>query len=472
MNHTGREFRFDEISIFCVLQDLWKYIWVIVLAAAAAWLAVTGVLRLLYVPEYTVSATIAVNAKGNNSVYASLPLANEMAGVFAEVFQSDAMKEKIAEDLGESTFEDTVQAQVMEETNLISIQITSRNPRRAYMAVHSALHNYDEVSDYLISNATLRVIRQPEAPYEPSNPMKIGRLQGMAVLLGAVGACGLIALVSVMRFTVRTRTGARRNLDGRILETIPFERKNKTFRGAVQKEKKSLLISSALVSMPFGESVRKAATKIDQLMKQKHQNVLLVTSVAENEGKSSVAANLALALAEKGKKVLLIDGDLKKPAQYKIFEKETKGRKFLSDYLQKKAEIKDVLTYEKKEHIFTVFQEKSIRNAGKYLDSTAMKALIDAGRKKMDYVIIDTPPMSVSSDAEMMLELADSAVLVARQDWTDIRAVNEAVDTIQKAKVDFAGFILNAFYREKLFPNSREHSYYYGYHRTDSGGEV
>lgn len=469
--NTKREFRFDEISILCVLQDLLKYIWVIVLSAAAAWLAVTGVMSFLYVPEYTVSATIAVNAKGNNSVYKSLPLANEMAGVFAEVFQSDALKEKIAEDLGESTFEDTVQAEVMEETNLISLQITSRNPRRAYMAVHSALHKYDEVSDYLISNATLRVIQQPEAPYEPSNRIQIGRFQGMAVLLGASGACGLIALVSVMRFTVRTRTGARRNLDGRILETIPYERKNKTIRGVMQKEKKSLLISSALVSMPFGESSRKAATKIDQLMKQKEQKVLLVTSVAENEGKSSVAANLALALAEKGKNVLLIDGDLKKPALYKIFEKETKGRKFLSDYLQKKAEIKDVLTYEKKEQIFAVFQEKSIRNAGKYLDSASMKALINAGRKKMDYVILDTPPMSVSSDVEIMLELTDSAVLVVHQDWTDIRAVNEAVDTIQKAKVDFTGFVLNAFYREKLFRPVRESSYY-GYGRTDSNEEV
>lgn len=197
----------------------------------------------------------------------------------------------------------------------------------------------------------------------------------------------------------------------------------------------------------------------------------MVTSVAENEGKSSVAANLALALAEKGRRVMLIDVDLKKPALYKVFEKKEENRKYLSDYLDKKAEIKDVLIYEKKEKIYTVFQEKSIHNAARYLDSMEMKALIDAGRKKMDYIILDTPPMSVSSDAELMLKMADNAVLIVRQDWTDVRAANDASDTIRQAGVDFTGFILNAFLKEHLWSSLREHSYY-GYGRTDGSEEV
>ena len=163
--------------------------------------------------------------------------------------------------------------------------------------------------------------------------------------------------------------------------------------------------------------------------------------------------------------------DLKKPALYKVFEKKEENRKYLSDYLDKKAEIKDVLIYEKKEKICTVFQEKSIHNAARYLDSPEMRALVDAGRKKMDYVILDTPPMSVSSDAELMLKMADNAVLIVRQDWTDVRAANDASDTIRQAGVDFTGFILNAFLKEHPWTSLREHSYY-GYGRNFDSGEV
>lgn len=471
MKNEVREFRLDEISILCIIRDLLKNIWVILLAAAAGWFAVTGVMSFLYVPEFTAQATMAVSARGDSNAYSSLSLTNQMAGVFSEVFDSNVLKEKIAEELGEDSINETIQATVIEETNLITLQVTSENPRRAYQVIQSAIRNYDEVSDYLFSNAMLRIVQEPSVPYAPSNAMNSSRYQKLAILAGAVGAGGLIVLLSILRFTVKTREGAKRNLDGRILELIPYERKNKTVRGALRKLNKSILISSRLVSMPFGEAVRKTATRIDHHMRRRDQKVLMVTSVAENEGKSSVAANLALALAEKGRRVMLIDVDLKKPALYKVFEKKEENRKYLSDYLDKKAEIKDVLIYEKKEKIYTVFQEKSIHNAARYLDSMEMKALIDAGRKKMDYIILDTPPMSVSSDAELMLKMADNAVLIVRQDWTDVRAANDASDTIRQAGVDFTGFILNAFLKEHLWSSLREHSYY-GYGRTDGSEEV
>lgn len=469
--NEAREFKFDEISIFCIIRDLLKNLWVILLAAAAAWFAVTGMMSFRYVPEYTAQATMAVNAKGSSSAYSSLSLTNQMAGVFSEVFDSNVLKKKIAKDLGEKSIDESIRASVIEETNLITLQVTSENPRQAYMVIQSAIENYGEVSDYLFSNATLRTVQEPAVPYAPSNTMNISRIQKIAGLFGAAAVAGAIVLLSVLRFTVKTREGGKRSLDGRILEVIPYERKNKTVRGVLKKLNKSILISSTLVSMSFCEAVRKTATRLDHHMQRREQKVLIVTSVSENEGKSSVAANLALALAEKGRKVLLIDVDLKKPALYKVFEKQQENRKYLSDYLEKKAGVKDVLFYEKKERIYTVFQKKGIHNAAKYLDSPEMGALIDAGRKKMDYVILDTPPMSVSSDAELMLKMADNAVLIVRQDWTDVRATNDASDTIRQTGVDFTGFILNAFFRENLWNSFREHSYY-GYRRNDDSGEV
>lgn len=87
------EFNFDEISIYCIVRDILKNLWVILLAAAAAWFAVTGSESLLYVPEYTASATLAVSAKGNNSsAYSSLSVTNQMAEVFSEIFDSNVLR--------------------------------------------------------------------------------------------------------------------------------------------------------------------------------------------------------------------------------------------------------------------------------------------------------------------------------------------------------------------------------------------
>ena len=81
MKNEVREFRLDEISILCIIRDLLKNIWVILLAAAAGWFAVTGVMSFLYVPEFTAQATMAVSARGDSNAYSSLSLTNQMAGV-------------------------------------------------------------------------------------------------------------------------------------------------------------------------------------------------------------------------------------------------------------------------------------------------------------------------------------------------------------------------------------------------------
>ncbi|MGI6007523.1 MAG: polysaccharide biosynthesis tyrosine autokinase [Ruminococcus sp.] len=458
-----REFNLDEISLFSIIRDVIKNIWVILLAAVTAWFAVTGVEGLLYVPEYTATATLAVSARGNNSnAYSSLTLTNQMAGVFSEVFDSNVLRERIAEELGQDTIDAEISSTIIEETNLITLSVTSVNPRQAYLIIQSAIDNYDTVSDYLFSNAVLRMVQEPTVPVSPSNILNLSRIRLLGMAGAAVLSGGLIVLASVLRFTVKTKAGARRNLDGRVLETIPYERKSKTLKGLFRKRHKSILITSTLVSSGYVESIRKLATHLDHRMRRKKQKVIMVSSVAENEGKSSIAANIALALAEKGKKVMLIDTDLKKPAQYKIFDKPD-TRSSLTDYLEGKVPLKEVMFHEKKYGIYRVFQKGGVHNSVKYLDSDNMRRLIASGKRVIDYLVLDSSPMSLASDTQLLMKMSDSVLMVVRQDWTDIRAVNDAVDNIRQSGTDFSGFVLNAFHREQLFQQS--HAYrYYGYH--------
>lgn len=457
-----REFNFDEISIYHICMDLVKNVWVIILAAAAMWFGIEGAYKWMYVPEYTAQATVAVAAKGNDSgAYSSLNLTTQMAEVLSEVFQSDVLFEKIQEELGEE-LNGKLSSIVIEETNLMVLQATAENPRQAYLMLKSALKNYTTVSDYLFSNAVLRMVKEPSVPFSPSNTLYVDRIKKLGAIGGGALAAAVIVLFSVLRFTVKTKAAARRNLDGKILGKIPYEKKHHTLKEIIRRRKKSILISQVTVSMTFAESYRKLATRLESHMKRHGEKVMLITSVAANEGKSSVAANIALALAEKGRKVLLVDMDLKKPAQILIFDAKETAKVMFKDYLEGKAAAKEILNYDEKTHLYTIYQGKGIANSGSWIHSKKMKDLLNLYREKMDYIIIDSSPMGYSSDAELAMEMSDLAVLVVRQDWSDIRAINEAVDAVSQSKTDFAGFVLNAFHKEfGTYGNSGY--YYYGY---------
>lgn len=458
------ELRLEDFNLRSVCVDLLKNFWVILLAVLAAWFGIAGVYQLRYVPEYTASATVAVSSRGNSgSVYSSLSLTNEMAGVLGEVFQSDALKNTIMEDLGWDHFNGELGASVIDETNLLILSATSPSPRETYLMIQSALENYDTVSEYLFSNARLDMVKEASVPQSPSNVQNIRRIQK----IGMLGAGGLtaaaIALFSFFRLTVKTRETARRQLDGHVLGTIPYERKNRTLKAILgRRRKKALLISSSLHSMAFSESVRRISTVLEHHMKRRGQKILMVTSAEENEGKSSVAANLALALAEKGKKVLLVDGDMRKPALYKIFDRPKETGHSLSEFLEGQCSIQDVITREKS-GIFTVLQYHGIRRSGRDLNGEKMKTFLQQCRGLVDYIIIDTPPMNLATDAEIILGQVDAVALVVRQDWSDIGVINDISDVVTQSGADFAGYILNAFHREYPWQRMTSSYGYYGY---------
>lgn len=256
----------------------------------------------------------------------------------------------------------------------------------------------------------------------------------------------IVILSYLFRFTVKNTICASRQLDGTIQGVIPFEKKNGIKKE--QRAKQALLLSSPLVSMGFAEASRKAQARIEHHMKKRGLKVLQVASISENEGKSTVAANIALALAEKHKKVLLIDGDLHKPAQFKIFSKRQPGNFSLEDVLRKKADWRDAVIHDRKDQLYQIFQFHGIGNSSGILDMDRLTELMKEWREEMDYIVIDSSPAAVSTDSEVWMQLADTVLLVVRQDWSDVRVINDTVDLVWQSGTDFAGFILNAFKRE------------------------
>lgn len=436
------EIDFSSVSFLGVLRELKKNWQWIVIFTLSAWLFLTGLGQLLYTPEFTVSTTLVVTDKESENNYASLSMASSMADVMAEIFQSDAMRDLVEKDTND-TMEGRITCSQVPETNLIVLNIISTDPGSAYRFMNSALTHYSEVSSHVFSNASLQVLQEPSIPTSPSNRPRFSNHKNLLTLFAGLGMCALITFLYVFRYTLKTSSKAKSVLDGTVLGVIPFEKTNK------KHGKKALLINLPIVSMAYSEAYRKIVSRIDHTLRQKDKKVLLVTSVAENEGKSTCAANIALALQEKGKKVLLIDCDFMKPAQYKIFERR----------IDKEMNGYRSIQYNEKTHLWELFLSKPVEN---HINSfiNRLKQMIEYYRSEFDYLILDSSPTKASSDAEVLMDIVDCTLMVVKEDYSDIRIINDTVDLIWQSNSKFIGFVLNSFHEQVIQNNAYGYGYY------------
>lgn len=440
----------ESLNYQGILRDLIKNWWMIVLATLSVFLFITGIGKLLYVPQYTTSSTLVVSAEGEDNTYMSLSMANEMANVIKEIFQSDALLKLVREETGTSS-QCNVSCSQIEETNLLVLTVTGNNPKDTYAFMTSALKHYDEVSDYVFANASLQILQEPSIPMAPSNSPILSNYRYHLTLLGALAMSGIIIVFYIFRYTLKSSQNASKLLDGKILGMVPYEKKkgNKNIR----KSKEPLLISSSVISLNFAEANRRVALRLEHLLKRNNQKIILITSVNENEGKSTLAANLTLALAEKNNKVLLIDGDFRKPSQYKIFNKEKNKITPIEQVLNNKITINEAIVHNKRHKFDELFAFHELIDPSNILNNNFLKKLMNNVKAEYDYIIIDCPPTVVATDAEIWMEISDTTVLVVRQDWSDIRVINDTVDLIWQAGGDFSGFVLNSFIEEKTHHN-------------------
>ncbi|MBQ5608071.1 MAG: P-loop NTPase, partial [Oscillospiraceae bacterium] len=376
-------FHFDELHIPIILLDILKNAWLVVLAVIVACIGVFAYSNMAHRPVYATETTFVVSPRSNGSYvgfYSSLSTANEMAGVFEEVFSSDVLKRLIKEDLGNPGLSFTVKASVAEGTNILRVSAHADSPETAHLVIQAVLRNYRRVSGYLFGDVVLDILKKPQISIVPTNPYNVKQGLLRWITLAVLVMVALISVVSVLRPTAKTLSCAKRWMGDTPLGVLP---KEKTFYLRRRHGKKSPLITDTGTSFQYTEAFLYLVHKVRHEMQRNGMKVLLVTSVAENEGKSTISANLALALAKHGDKVAYVDMDLRKPAVYKIFA--PLPREDLMTCLQQGAPAS--LDDPKRLHIIS--SSRPIPKTDKLLHSEGLVKLLDTLRDKMDFVILD-----------------------------------------------------------------------------------
>lgn len=454
-----------------LIRDILHNLWVIVLAAITGFMAVYIAAHSIYTPTYTSTATLTVRVKtGTSTKYSTLTSATDMTKIFTNVFKQKTMKGYAAENLGLSSFNGSISATAVANTNIMTVSVTSSDPERSYDLLCSVLEVYPKISNNVFDNAAIDVISTPKVPVAASSPISLAKELTVAVGAALLAAAGVVVL-SLFRDTVKSESDFTRNIDANLIGSVVHERKNLTLKDLLSRKKKSLLINNAYTSFHFTESYKKIAAKLDHMRRRHGDKVFIVASIAENEGKSTTAANIAIALAERGFSVLLLDMDFKKPALHKVLDTEVAECSDLGLLLSGETPPKDYkLVRYHKTKLYLGLNQKAHSSCGTWLSGTNVQRIITAFRKSFDFVIIDTPPMATSADAASMLGIADRLMLVVRTDVAHTADINDAILQIKSAGGKFAGCILNDVHKEfSMFGQAGydESGYYaksHGYH--------
>lgn len=439
--------RFDEINLHDLFFILLKNLWVIAILCVSAVLCFTSISRLNHTPVYTSTATFMVSAKDSTSAYNSLTTTQSMASVFVEVFQSNVLREKIQEQMPEQKFDGAINTTTIPETNLLIVTVTSEDPAMSFKALNLLVDNYSSISDYVFSNAQLEVIKDPVVPVAPSNPLNVKSGYLLVVLITGFLSGVTIVMLYLLRDTIKTPNAARRKIDARLLRTINHEKKNKTLRAKLRRKNIAPLITNSLIKKEFIEDNLSLCSSLEYHARKRGQKVIVVTSVGENEGKSTIAANLALALAKKDRRVVLLDCDFRKPSLHKIFEVAVQKDNAITSYLlHADTDLSRHIIETKKHGITLGVSQSSGRNIIKLLNNGRLAELLAQLRKEADYIILDTPPMLAAADTEIIATMADTAVMVVRSNFMPVDSVNEGLDRLRKSVPDVCGFVLNNYH--------------------------
>ena len=219
-------------------------------------------------------------------------------------------------------------------------------------------------------------------------------------------------------------------------------------------------VKSSKVPFAVAEAYKSIRTNLLFLLTKKKGNVVIVSGSDISEGKSTTAVNLAVAFSQLGDKVLLIDGDLRRSSIHKKTKLE--NNKGLSDVLGGFAEFKDAVK-SVNPSLDVLTSGHQAPNPSELLGSTRCETLINELKEQYNYIIVDTPPVNVVSDALIVAPKSDGVILVVRDKFTMSDALKKAIEAFEFANIKVLGAIMNAAGTKGNGKYSKKYKYSYKY---------
>ncbi|AWB85663.1 polysaccharide biosynthesis tyrosine autokinase [Mycetocola zhujimingii] len=434
--------------------------WILILACVLLGVGVAAAASLAMAPKYQSTTELYVSVRAaegaaTGDLVQGTSFARQAVTSYVDVVNSALVLDQVIEELDlDMTAQELaplVEATSPLNTVLINVTVTSTDPVTATDIANSVGATFADVvttqlekpAGETASPVRIETIQPAVIPVEPSSPNV--RLN---IILGLLVGLVIGLAVAVLRSVLDTRVHSSRDIElvtpAPILGGITFD----------PEAKKRPLVVHADPRSPRAESFRSLRTNLQFVNLDAGPRSFVITSSIPGEGKSTTAANLAIALAETGASVALIDGDLRLPrvAHYMGVE----GGVGLTDVLIGRAELADVLQKWGRGNLYVLPSGRVPPNPSELLGSAAMKRLLDALTDQFDVVLIDAPPLLLVTDAAVVSKLAGGAIVVAASGRTRKNELSAAVRTLESIGSHLAGVVVT------MLPTKGPDSYAYG----------
>ena len=441
---AGKNQNYIDISellsrFFRELKKLWIPA-IIVTAAFAVLFALRA--KMNYTPMYQSRAMFTVSSGYSSddilsySYYYDNEAAKQLAAAFPYMLGTDVMNELVKNELGVSYINGSIRAEAVADTNLFILTVTSSDPQDAYDILEAVIASYPRVALYMVDYSQVIMKSEPTVPTAPYNSFS---WKGSAVKGGMLGlglSCLAALVLAMMRKTIFSAADLKASANVPILASVArtSAKKRRSGKGIIS-------LTHAGVDPDFVEAMRGLRIKLLRAMTEPGAQVILVTSTLPGEGKTTISANLALSLASSGLRTVLIDTDLRKQdtkAAVGVNDTRPGLPEYMTDSNIKVASMLSPVPGSSLEVICsTAAKRRPPMNAHK------LEQLIERLRPDYDYIVLDTPPCGIISDAKFICRCADAIVYVVRHDYASRNQIVDSMQELADQKAKLTGCVLN-----------------------------
>ena len=449
-----------------ILQGCIRFWWLIVALAGIGIAAFCLKSRLLYTPMYQSQATFTVLTEGTTGNGAQsgtynfnyeTSTAGQMGQIFSYLIDSQILTDAMEEDLGVEELNGTISVQTVSNSNLITLTAESESPEDAKGILESALKVFPDTARFVIGDSQFYMVEKPNTPSTPYNrPDYLAQVKKGGVY-GAAAGFLLICLYAYFKKTVQKPEELKQVMSLTCMASVP-----QVQRKLRKKENQNWIrMADKETLQVFRENIQSLQIRISRELEEKGGKVLLVTSTVPEEGKSTLAYNLAVAAASHGIRVLFVDADLRKQDDWKQITQEA-GRGLVS-VLAGKSSLSEAVRTEPDTRIDFLGGSRPVKKVQQVLNHPQFGELVEEMKQNWDLILLDAPPTELFEDAGVLAEHADGILYVVGYDRVTRNKILDGLSSLESGNAVFLGYVFNGV------PVHRGGYGYYGYGRYGYG---